>query len=86
MEPTTTNKKERTAIELIVDALLTVYTPADDITGADELLTTAAITERLNEVLPILVEPMEVNEAMGIAGFKLHNAGQMDFRWMMRVK
>lgn len=73
-------------VEPIVDLLLTVYAPATDITDADELLSTATITDRLNDVLPFEVLTEDVKSALDRAGFVLYNAGRMDLRWMLAAK
>lgn len=77
---------ESPCVEPIVDTLLTVYLPATDITEADELLNTATIADRLNDVLPFEVLTEDVKIALNRAGFMLYNAGQMDLRWMLAVK
>ena len=82
----TQHNKERSAVEAIVDALLAVYLPVADITKADELLTTSTICERLQEVMPFEIDAMDVNEALNQSGFHIHNAGQMDLRWMMQAR
>lgn len=82
----THDKAERSAVIMIVDALLAVYLPAPNITEADELLSTSSITERLEDVLPFEVFAADVKEALDSAGFLLHHAGQMDFRWMLKLK
>lgn len=73
-------------VEPIVDTLLTVYSPATDITEADELLSTATIADRLADVLPFEVLPEDVKTALNRAGFMLYNAGQMDLRWMLAAR